>query len=289
MKTIHKLDGSSQVPNVLSNAMSNSFPFQGVEPIDPETIASLFSYFNASDISTLFQDSGKVTPVASDGDPVGAWCDIKGGHDSTQGTASRKPTYKEFGGTSWLDFDGGDILTVPVSTATFNFLHDGSGGEVIVIGQIDDGWTTSSPFVSNNDAYSAKTGVNIFGLYSAGYAFACNASKSAGGTTLTNYWKDTQGDFTTGSPHVLQWSYVEGAVTEVVMEYDEANAKDTQVSPDSAPSAGNATHNLAIGARNTLTSLLLNGRIYSIAIFDDRLTNEERLGVAQFLKNEAGI
>lgn len=61
----------------------------------PTNIASLKKWIDFSDITTLFIDSGKITPVSSDGDVIGAAEDKSGnGNDVTQGTTNKKPLYK---------------------------------------------------------------------------------------------------------------------------------------------------------------------------------------------------
>ena len=77
--------------------------------------ASLFAggtegaWFDPSDPSTLFQDSAGTTPVTVSGQPVGLMLDKSGnGNHATQATSSKRPTYTEGGGLSWLAFDGVD-------------------------------------------------------------------------------------------------------------------------------------------------------------------------------------
>ena len=61
----------------------------------PTDIAGLQLWLDGSDITTLFQDSAKTTPVTSDGDVVGAWADKSGnGNDALQATTADKPQYK---------------------------------------------------------------------------------------------------------------------------------------------------------------------------------------------------
>lgn len=61
----------------------------------PPYLESLELWLDKSDIDTLYQDSGKATPVTSDGDPIGAAEDVtSNGRDGTQDTSSKKPTYK---------------------------------------------------------------------------------------------------------------------------------------------------------------------------------------------------
>ena len=44
----------------------------------PSDVAGLALWLDASDLSTLFTDSARTTPVASSGDPVGGWADKSG-------------------------------------------------------------------------------------------------------------------------------------------------------------------------------------------------------------------
>lgn len=67
----------------------------GGAPFSPRDIPSLIQWLDGSDISTLFQDNAKTTPVTADGQVVGAWADKSGnGYDVTQATAGNKPLYK---------------------------------------------------------------------------------------------------------------------------------------------------------------------------------------------------
>lgn len=69
--------------------------------------------FDPSDLSTLWQDSARTTPVTADGDPVGCIDDKSGnGNHATQATASKRPLYKTSGGLHYLYFDGVDDLLV---------------------------------------------------------------------------------------------------------------------------------------------------------------------------------
>lgn len=79
-------------------------------------IAALFgaapgAWYDPSDRSTLFQDAAMLTPVTSDGDPVGAMRDKSGaGYHLTQSSAASRPIYRSVGSARWLDFDGVDDL-----------------------------------------------------------------------------------------------------------------------------------------------------------------------------------
>ena len=96
----------------------------------PFSIADLFAsseqgaWYGPSDIDTLFQDSAGTTPVTASGQPVGKMLDKSGnGNHAVQATASKRPTYTEGGGLSWLAFDGvDDEMEAP--NAAFNLTGD---------------------------------------------------------------------------------------------------------------------------------------------------------------------
>ncbi len=68
-----------------------TFTNGGFSPID----LSPAVWLDVSDISTLFTDDLKTTPVTSDGDVVGAWADKSGnGDDALQTVGGDKPLYK---------------------------------------------------------------------------------------------------------------------------------------------------------------------------------------------------
>ena len=82
--------------------------YGGFSPLD---LPNLKGWWDFSDISTLFQDSSKTTPVASDGDVIGAVEDKSGnGNDFLQPTTADKPLYKTsiVNGKSIARFDGVD-------------------------------------------------------------------------------------------------------------------------------------------------------------------------------------
>lgn len=60
----------------------------------PVDLSGLFAWFDASDIDTVYQDTGK-TLVSSSTDPIGAWEDKSGnGNDLLQSTEALKLTYR---------------------------------------------------------------------------------------------------------------------------------------------------------------------------------------------------
>lgn len=97
-----------------------------VTAFDPYTsISNCVQGLDFSDISTLYQDSGKTTAVSADNDPIGAAVDQSGnGNDALQTTVGMRPTYKTSiqNSLSVARGDGSDdkmaFTVAPTSSAT---------------------------------------------------------------------------------------------------------------------------------------------------------------------------
>lgn len=78
----------------------------------PSDVAGLKAWYDADDITTLFQDSGATTPVAANNDPIGYWGDKSGNANHiTQAGAGNRPFYKTAiapSGNPVVLFDGSD-------------------------------------------------------------------------------------------------------------------------------------------------------------------------------------
>jgi hypothetical protein len=86
--------------NVVSGS-SYYFRGTGTVAVDVYDPATLFSsgqkgvWFDASDVTTLFQDAGGTTPVTAVGQPVGRWLDKSGNNNhATQSNAALRPTWQ---------------------------------------------------------------------------------------------------------------------------------------------------------------------------------------------------
>lgn len=92
------------------------------------TPAALFAaggtgaWFDPFDMSTLWKDTAGTTPVTADGDLVARMDDKSGaGANATQGTSSKRPTFRTAAGLRWLEFDGLDdvlLFTAPDGTVS---------------------------------------------------------------------------------------------------------------------------------------------------------------------------
>jgi hypothetical protein len=124
-------------------------------------------WLDASDASTLYDATTGGSLVAADGG-VARWEDKSGNaRHMTQGTAGSRPTRKTAiqNSLAVLRFDGGDSVSMPSSTATFNFLHDGDSTVFVVF----KAGTTANPETSylvmaNNISASSIDGKTGFYL-----------------------------------------------------------------------------------------------------------------------------
>jgi len=81
----------------------------------PTDIADLGAWFDASNQSSLFQDTSLTSPVTTDSQSVAGWKDLSGnGRNATQGTSTRRPLYKvsQQNGLPGILFDGGDCFDI---------------------------------------------------------------------------------------------------------------------------------------------------------------------------------
>lgn len=80
-----------------------------ITPADLFLAGELGCWLDPSDLSTMWQDSARTTPVTAPGQPVGAINDKSGrALHFTQATAASRPTLQQEGGRNYLDFDGTD-------------------------------------------------------------------------------------------------------------------------------------------------------------------------------------
>jgi hypothetical protein len=92
-------------------------------------------WFDASDISTMFQDSAGTIPVTAAGQSVGKWLDKSGnGNHATQTTAGARPTYQvDANGYPNVTFDGSNdyMLTSNIDLSGTARVMLGAGVNVI--------------------------------------------------------------------------------------------------------------------------------------------------------------
>lgn len=266
---------ANPLPKILPKRLGDSLPEAG-DPI--LGISSLHAYWDISKPNTLYQDTAG-TIQANVGDPVGLIVDRVGGYNLQQGTVANKPTLRQdTQGNYYLDFDGGDWLEVPSSTGSFNFMHNGTGGEYVVAGRMGN---TASP----NAAYSPISNSNL-GSATVGSGLVWNDGTPVhelgslvgnGGSIVYQLNQQNAFEGNTGTVFGNSFSTAAGANLYVNGSSVLSGAQ------GNTPSAGNATYNMTVGARASVKDFLLTGRIYSISVYSDILTNAQRTTVSDYL------
>lgn len=140
--------------------------------------SSLYAWFDASDISSLYQDTARTTAVSADNDPVGSWGDKSGNsRHLEQGTSGKRPLYRTTG--TRLSFDGSDdTLSRAMTLGNFTLLFVAqvdSSGDVLVFDLDADG---------THFAFSVKPQSHTIAIYRGGASSraASNASSYSVGS-----------------------------------------------------------------------------------------------------------
>lgn len=134
----------------------------------PTDVAGLALWLDASDMSTLFTDSARTTPVASSGDPVGGWADkSSNSRHLGQSTSGRRPLYQDTGrdtgqpGVVLDDSDDGLTTTtgyVPSGAFTLVFVgkitSTPGGAEYDQVFACSDGTTYVSVLTTGDASYA---------------------------------------------------------------------------------------------------------------------------------------
>lgn len=88
-------------------------------PFDITTLPGLYAYYDCNNLSSLWQDSARTTPVTTVGDPVGAIDDLSGnGHHQLQATSGNRGVLTLVGTSYGITFDGSNTRYAESSTTT---------------------------------------------------------------------------------------------------------------------------------------------------------------------------
>jgi hypothetical protein len=150
----------------------------------PSSIASLWGWYDASDLSTLFQNTGGSTPVSAADQAIGRIADKSGkGHHLTMGTAGATPTYKTGIQNSKpaLLFDGGDRLDSAATLDSFPVTILGVAKRTSTIGATQG--LVSLYHSTNLGSRITLTSGNVLQALVAGEQVSTNASGTIGADT----------------------------------------------------------------------------------------------------------
>ncbi len=199
-----------------------SFVPSAPPPWAPPDVAGLALWLDASDLSSLFTDSGRTTPVASSGDPVGGWADKSGnGRHVGQATSGRRPIYQAAGrdtGQAGLvcdDVDDGlTSASAYVPSGAFTLVIIGKitstpgGAEYDQIFAVSDGTTYVSVLTTGDASYSGIAFCRATGATAGVRASGASIATGKSSTLLTYDGAGTApGDWTCehsiGTPQTL--------------------------------------------------------------------------------------
>ena len=259
--------------------------------------AELQLWLDAADSATLFDATTGGSLVAADGG-VARWEDKSGNaRHATQGTSANRPARKTAiqAGLDVLRFDGSnDSLSIPSSTATFNFMHNGDHTLFIVY----KAGTTANPnaiyfLIANGvsgDSIDSQTGFylrwddrstvpfqdqTIYVIANAGGARFVGVSSAD--TFPANVFNLQT---VVGNP---QDSTIANRATTRRNGGAALSLSTGDTNAGTALPTGNATQDLRIGATAGTSTSFLNGDIAEIIIYDSALSDADREAVENYL------
>ena len=243
--------------------------------------------FKASEI-----DDGTLTAFCGAGDGfVKTWFDQSGNNlDASQATSANQPKIVDSGslvtegGKAALEFDGSDdVLTVPSSTSSFTFLHDGTLSAIFSALRFGNTSNPDSAYIAigNNGGSTAKIGMSFFFDDRSTFSFSNKlnvfAGKGVSGQPVVN---STNND--TFLPAVqtllaLLFDVSNASAGERVKAFVQGAFVDEGNASTATPSTAAATHDLQIGANGNSAGHML-GTISELIIYpSDQTANRERI------------
>ncbi len=230
----------------------------------PTLLANLRLWLDASDLGTLYTDTGCSNNVSAPGNAVQCWTDKSGnGYQAIQAQA---------GSTYQVD-SAKD--TVQLNNSSFSISGSGSGA----VFNDGDSLDQVDVFAVMKSANASETGYLLHHPAGAGFSvhapISGNAQISVGGNSLSAAWgADTSNYF--------RWNFI----SDNLSASQEIFRNDNSVTSDgNTGSISIGTENFYIGAENGSTNNQ-NANIGSILVFDRKLSVEERHFIRSYLDSE---
>jgi hypothetical protein len=242
---------------------------------------SLFSggekgfWLDASDLTTLWQDTGGTSAITADGQTVKRWADKSGqSHAFTQ--ATNGPTYNTGSGKHWLTFDGtNDTLTEAASNMTSNIA---AATLFLVIEASSPPASDRTIFSILDFSYANRVGAKMTGTFG---RINLSGSNVDGSANAMNGSADRS-----GSPHiaVIELDYANGDA----FLYNGStldNSSTTFFTNGNTPA--NNGNGSFIGAEEG-TSNFFPGKIYQILFINRLLTGTEKTNLGAYMATKSG-
>jgi len=228
----------------------------------PEIASGLSSWYDATDISTLYTDTSKTTNVTSNNDTVQLWADKSGNGYDMLGYPSYEPTYDTQSHTqACIDFD------------TTSWMYNTTSKVVKQLYAVVSSTSTiSGVLFGYNNAYNQYVHFDTGGTV---YNSAPNLNGTAGSyESVSGY---------TGIPTTGVHLLVVDLVNFVRMDY-------TQYASNNPYSHGGGSTGTYIGRRdNSATANLFNGKIIELIGYNRHLNSTEIENVEDYLNIKHGL
>jgi len=242
----------------------------------PASLTNLLWWYNIYDLSKMWQDSAKTTPVTGDNQPVGYIEDSSGnGHDVHQTTAGKRPIFKTAGGLNWLEFTGAGGTRALNSVNTID--QSASQNVTVCAGVTTDINATmaiaesSAQWFTNNGAWMLYSESQRYRMAAKGSGAVLVADIALSATITAPNTRVVVGIAPMASNNLIRTNQTEVASS--------ANTK-------GAIDYGNYT--LYIGARAG-TSLYYDGSIYSLFATTDILTGADLTNSETYIAEKSGV
>lgn len=255
-----------------------SYQFVGVwRPQALKDTNELKLWFDPSDLSTMFQDSGETTPVTASGQPVGLIKDKSGNnYHASQPVNSKRPIYQTDGVLHWLDFDGVTQSLTVINSSWFNDLQ----ALGLVIG---------ADISSSSQGYAAIISKLSEDYY---HGFVLQTSQPSSG--MIRFF-GLSGDYRVDSMASIPDAYDRANVFSANWEKDDffygAKGKGAQVASSKVGKTGAANsgaNQLTIGRLNYIDDLCAKFKLYGL-LLSSRALAGDRLPSIDYIAEKSGV
>jgi hypothetical protein len=253
-------------------------------PVPPSLLfanAEKGGWFDASDITTLFQDAAGTTPVTAVGQPVGRWLDKSGnGNHATQTVAAQRPIYQiDSDGYANLTFDGtNDFLSTP----TINFTS--TAKMTVGLGINVVGSASAAAALSLGNDISTVNGTFLFGAPS---ATADHSLYLRGSSTL----KAAVNNVSDGDDIIIGLFDISQATKEleVIPRLNKVQLSGSSITwTGTDAGTGNFSNQpLYIGSQSG-SSLPFNGKVYQVVVRGAASTDTQVLQIEEWIDSRLG-
>lgn len=229
-------------------------------------------WYDPGDISTLYQDDLKTTPVTASGNPVGYVEDKSGNaNPARQATAANKPTYQESGSLRYLTFNGTSaFLGTGLARVGTTGLFCANTEKFCVAGVFRLASTATGSIIGKASTTATSKTFQI-------HVASGNLTVEARG--VTNTFTGVAVDNSAFHSYVVNW---DGATLTI-------NLDGQTMTGSVGTAAEETTQNIVVGAIAGGTASFLGGSVGDLIVRDESLTQFQLQDLTHFLKNQYGI